>query len=194
MNNVLEKLFGSSARVKVMKLFVCNPLNIYDKSDIISRTKINNSNANKEIRLLTDVKMIKKKVFYKDGKKTKGFFLSPDFKYLKYLKNLLINSEPLHNQEIAKRFSKTGRLKAVIVAGVFIQNEDSRLDILIAGDEIKESSLRKVVSTIESEIGRELRYTVLSTDDFKYRHSIGDRLIRDVLDMPHEVVVDRIGL
>jgi hypothetical protein len=47
---------------------------------------------------------------------------------------------------------------------------------------------------MESEIGKELRFSSLNTEDFKYRHGVCDRLIRDVLDYQHEVVVDRIGI
>ena len=47
---------------------------------------------------------------------------------------------------------------------------------------------------MEAEMGRELQYATLSTEEFFYRRSIGDRLVRDVVDFPHEVLVDRIGL
>ncbi len=193
-HQILEKLFGSAARVKIMKLFLFNPEFAFDRKDILQKTKINSSHSNKELHLLTDIGLIKKRVVHKEGKKSPGYILNSDFGFLKHLKNLLINNEPLQHGDINRRIGKTGKIKLIVISGVFIQNDDARLDILIVGDEIRDRVLKTTISTMESEIGKELRYSTLTSEDFKYRHGIGDRLVRDVLDMPHEVIVDRIGL
>ena len=44
-----------------------------------------------------------------------------------------------------------------------------------------------------SRLGRELRYALLSSDDLLYRLTVSDRLIRDVLDYPHRIVLDKLG-
>lgn len=185
-HHVLEKLFGSSARVKIMKLFLFNPEICFEKGDIVNKTKVAPENANRELKLLADISLIKKR--------SRGYTLNQEFGFLKQLKNLLINNEPLQQGDIAKRIGKTGKVKLIIVSGVFIQSDDSRIDLLVVGDEINERSLKNVVQTMESEIGKELKFTSLKTEDFKYRHGICDRLIRDILDYPHDIVVDKIGL
>lgn len=185
-HHVLEKLFGSSARVKIMKLFLFNPEVCFEKIEVVSKTKASQANVNRELKLLSDISLVKKR--------SKGYILNQEFGFLKQLKNLLINNEPLQQGDIAKRIGKTGKIKLIIVSGVFIQSDDSRIDLLVVGDEIKERALKSVVQTMESEIGKELKFTSLKTEDFKYRHSICDRLIRDVLDYPHDIIVDKIGL
>ncbi len=169
-----------------MKLFLFNPEINFEKSEIVTKAKVTSENANRELRLLADISLIKKR--------SKGYILNQDFGFLKQLKNLLINNEPLQQGDIAKRIGKTGKIKLIIVSGVFIQSDDSRIDLLVVGDEISERQLKNIVQTMESEIGKELKFTSLKTEDFKYRHSICDRLIRDVLDYPHEIIVDKIGL
>ena len=126
--------------------------------------------------------------------KTTGYFLNPNFGLLKELRNLVINNEPLKHTDISKRLSRAGKIKLVIISGVFIQNEDSRVDLLVVGDQLKDRVLKNIIKTMEADIGKELRYSSLSTSNFKYRFSVCDRLVRDVLDYAHEVVVDRIGL
>ena len=59
---------------------------------------------------------------------------------------------------------------------------------------MKQGILGKERRGIETEIGKELRYAVFSTNDFKYRLTVYDRLVRDILDYPHHIVVDRIGV
>jgi hypothetical protein len=202
-HNILEKLFGSAARVKIMKLFLFNDETSFDKSDVEDRAKVNSKDATKELKLLSDIKLLRKKQITKisetktgkiSKKKTQGYYLNPNFGLLKELRNLVINNEPLQHGDIAKRLGKAGKIKLIIISGVFIQNDDSRVDLLVVGDQIKEKTLRNIVSTMEADIGKELRYSFLTTSNFKYRHSVCDRLVRDVLDYQHEVVVDRVGL
>ena len=188
-----------------MRLFLCNEEEIYDKSEIVKRTKVNSQTITKELNLLEKVGFLRKKSFFKNGKvlkngklgkkkRVQGYLIDEKFKYLIPIKNLLCNSTPMKNRQISDRFSGVGRLKAIVVAGVFIQDSSSRLDILIAGDNLSNTKLRNAVENIESEIGRELRYAVFDTVDLKYRLGVCDRLIRDVFDYPHEIVLDKIGL
>jgi len=202
--DILEKLFGSVARVKMMKLFLLNGTNIFDREDIIKRSKANRSQVGKEIILLEKIGFIRKRSFFKekvDGRTNKtskrrssGYALDPSFPYLHQLKSLLVHSEPITDSSIIKRLSRYGNIKFVVTAGIFIQDEDSRLDLLVVGDKLKTGHLQNVISVMESEIGTELRYSIMKTSDFKYRISICDRLIRDVLDYPHQVVVDKFGI
>ncbi|HEY4478543.1 MAG TPA: hypothetical protein VI775_01740, partial [Candidatus Paceibacterota bacterium] len=77
---------------------------------------------------------------------------------------------------------------------VFIQEWDTRIDLLIVGDDLNIHRLETVMQSIESEVGKEISYSVFDTEDFEYRLGIHDRLIRDILDSPHTVLIDRIGI
>jgi hypothetical protein len=76
----------------------------------------------------------------------------------------------------------------LVVAGAFLKDEKSRLDILVVGDSISQKKFENVVRNLESEIGKELRYSAFTTDEFKYRISMYDKLVCDVFDFEHEVV------
>jgi hypothetical protein len=202
-HNILEKLFGSAARVKIMKLFLFSDEAPLDKNEIIEKAKVSKKEATKEIKLLAEVNLIKTKRVTKTylsknnkstNRKVQVYFLNTSFSLLKHLRELLINNEPLKHADIQKRLSRTGKIKLIVVSGVFLQSDDSRVDLLIVGDEMKKRSLDTTIKTMESEIGKELRFSCLSTEDFKYRYSVCDRLIRDILDYNHETVLDKIGL
>jgi hypothetical protein len=120
--------------------------------------------------------------------------LDPNFEYLLPLQNLLINTRPLRPNEILKRLSNVGKLKMVVVAGVFIQNPDSRVDMLVVGDNLKRGSIDRIVKTMEAEIGKELNFASFETADFHYRLGMYDKLIRDILDFPHQKLLDRLNL
>ena len=199
----LEKLFGSSARVKVLKFFLFNTGDVFEKNEISSRTKVSTRILQKELNLLEKIGMIKKKSFFntketRSGKiqkvRAKGYETVIEHKLFIPLQNLLVKNSPMSSNYLVNRLSRHGKLKVVIAAGVFIQDSDSRVDLLIVGDDIKENPLKNTISVLESEIGKQLRYTVLTVQDFKYRLGVYDRLVRDILDYPHQVFLDRIGV
>jgi len=64
----------------------------------------------------------------------------------------------------------------------------------VVGDRLEERSLDTAVQKLEAELGRELRFAAFSTEEFRYRVGVYDRLIRDALDYPHKVILDKIGL
>ncbi len=203
MIEVLEKLFGSNAKVKIMRLFVFNPTDNFDINQIIERSKVTPSAARLEITNLEKIGMLKKRSFFKDfalGRKKKverrrvgGWALNETFEYLEPLRSLLAHVSPERNKEILKKLSRVGRLKLVIISGFFIQNWDSRVDLLVVGDNLRKGTLDTIIKTIESEIGREIRYTSFETPDFQYRLGVYDKLIRDILDFQHETILDKIN-
>lgn len=199
----LDKLFGSAARVKILKFFLFNTGEAFDKDTIAARTKVSPRVLQKELNLLEKISLIRKKNFIKvthlkNGKVKKvkkgGYETMLDFKLFSALQSLLVKNSPMSSNSLVGRLTKHGKIKLVIAAGVFIQNPDSRVDLLIVGDDIKETPLKNTISVLESEIGRQLRYAVLPVADFKYRLGVYDKLVRDVLDYPHQVFLDRIGV
>lgn len=76
--DILGKLFGSSARVKIMRLFLLNPLTPFDTTQISEKSKTKKEVTKKETVLLEQVGLIQKKPFFKEiplskeSKKTKN--------------------------------------------------------------------------------------------------------------------------
>lgn len=202
----LSKIFGGDERVKVMRLFLFNPEMLFSLDQIISKAKISVKVAKSEIDILEKAQMIKSRKsvqLVKTKRRGKAveikmrvlcWYLDPKFEYLLPLQNLLINTRPLRKEEILKRLSNVGKLKMVIVSGVFIQNPDSRVDLLIVGDNLKRGALDRVVKTMEAEIGKELVFASFETSDFHYRLGMYDKLIRDILDYPHQKLLDKLNI
>jgi hypothetical protein len=205
MTDSLGILFDSPTRIRMMRLFLFNEEIVFEKGEIARKIKSNSPNTSKELHLLEKSGMIKKRIIYKEGKKKadgslgkkrkiQGYILNNNFRYTIPLQRLLVDSSLLQNKEILEKLSGAGKLKAVVVSGFFVQDTESRVDILVAGDDLNVNKIRMAISQMEAEIGKELKYAIFSTPDLKYRMGICDRLIRDIFDYPHRVIVDRIGL
>lgn len=178
---ILGKILGSQSRVKLMRLFLLNPETNFSSKDIVKRSRVNVSVARKELNLLTSVNFIKRLA--------NGYVFNQAFKYRTELEGLLINSDSLDKSTLSGIFKKVGKVKLLIVSGIFIKNKDSRVDLLIVGDKMKKSKIEESIHKLEAEIGSELVYTVFDTAEFNYRLSMYDKLVRDILDFPHEIIV-----
>ncbi len=202
--DILGKLFGGVSRVKMMRLFLFNQDTGFDFGEILERTKISRTTARKELFFFLGIKFVKKgkvirEVKRKKGKKiivkkirVDGWSLNKNFDYVISLRDLLIESKFLQRDEILKRFKNTGNIKLFIVSGIFIKNDDANVDLLIVGDNLKRGVIEHSLKQIEAEIGKELRYSVLETQEFTYRLDMYDKFIRDILDYPHERLIEKI--
>lgn len=202
----LSKLFGSQVRVKVLRLFLLNENTPFFVKEVIARTKSPAVVTKKELKMLVSVDLLRKKDFAKDisvtrGKVTAikrvkgpGYILNEKFAYKDLLKNLLTVASIQADESLAKRLTSAGRVKLIVAAGIFIQNWDSRVDLLIVGDELNLAKIENTIRIIESEIGKEISYSAFDTQDFEYRLGIHDRLVRDILDYNHVTLLDRMGI
>lgn len=187
----LSKIFGSETKVKIMRLFLFNPEKVFDTANIADRVNADVSKVRREVNNLEKMGLVRRKVT-KNGTR-KGLSLNSQFSYLTSLQNFLINVEPLNGKEIARRIGRLGTIKLLIVSGVFIQEYESRIDLLVVGDGVKKAALAHTIKILESEIGKELKYAYFTTQDFNYRLSMFDKLVRDILDYPHRKIVNKLG-
>lgn len=197
----LSKIFGSGERVRIMRMFLFNPLSVYDVDDVSNRTGASPRFVDKEFNILQKAGLLRRKPFPKSArskngnkKKGNGWTLDRNFPYFRSLENLLIEQSLISDEEIIKRLSKVAKLKLLVVAGIFIQDPDSRVDILLAGDDFKKARLNRVMKGLEAEIGKEIRYAAFDTAEFEYRMGMYDKLLRDIFDYPHKKIIDKLGL
>lgn len=177
---ILGKIFGTPARVKIMRLFLQGKGKSFQSKEVAKRSRVSPSVVRKEINLLRSAGFIKKL--------SSGWSLNTAFRYQSELEDILVRSDSVDNKSILEAFKKTGRIKLLIISGIFIKEKDSRIDILIVGDRLKPKKIEEGMKKLEAEIGAELAYVVFDTKEFKYRLDMYDKLVRDILDFPHEVI------
>ena len=181
---ILGKILGNGARVKIMRLFLLNRNKGFKNKDVVKRSRVNSSIVRRELKLLASVNFIKKR-----SSASLDWYFNSLFKYVGEFEDLLVRSDSLNKQTILDNFKKVGRVKLIIVSGVFIKNNDSRVDLLIVGDKMKRSRIEEGIRRLEAEIGVELIYAIFDTKEFVYRLNMYDKLVRDILDYPHEVLL-----
>lgn len=182
----VSHIFGSEAKVKMMRLFIFNPGITFTPAEVSGRTKEKPNIVRRELGILTKAGLIKRR--------TKGFMLDITYPYMSAIENFLIDAAPITSREIIKKISRAGNIKLILISGVFLHDRDSRVDILIVGDHLRQAKLPSIISSIEAMLGKELRYAAFETVDFRYRLSIYDKLIKDILDYQHEKILNKLSI
>ncbi|MBP9749924.1 MAG: hypothetical protein KBD21_04290 [Candidatus Pacebacteria bacterium] len=196
----LCKLFGSPARVKLLRLFLFNPTKAYGRDDVIALSRITPPTATKELAWLARSGIIKHRNSTKSrenaerGTKRKAvvWVLDTGYPHLVQLSTFMRDTLSLSDADLIKRFRAVGSLRKLVFAG-FLAGviRESTLDALLVGERIDMPALEGVIRSLEAESGKEMRYAVFSTEEYLYRLRVRDKLLRDIMDYPHRVLIDK---
>ncbi len=189
MDDTLSKLFGSPNRVKLLRLFLFNPKETFTVAQAAARARVQARETSSELLSFTRIKLVIKK----SRGNVQHYTLNPDFKYLAELQSLLLNASA-RADDIYERIKDIGVIKLVVASGIFVGEWEGSVDLLIVADRAKEDKLEQKIRVLESEIGREIRYALLTTQDFFYRFNMNDHLLRDVLDYTHRIMFDKLDI
>ena len=127
-------------------------------------------------------------------KKAVIFQVNSDFPLLSELHDLVIKSSVASRKKLLQQIKSLGRVKLAVLSGVFINSDNARTDLLIVGDDIKKSKLENFLARTESELGKSVHHTLMDTDEFRYRLDMYDRFLRDILEYPHEKLINRLEI
>jgi DNA-binding transcriptional regulator YhcF (GntR family) len=198
--DILGRLFGSMVRVKLMKYFLLNQENPVSIEELAERLRVKPKLIKEDLADLAKVGMIKSKPVTKitvRGKKTfrkkvPGYLATKEFSMSEPLRSLLVDAAGTHIPDLLPRFNKIGKVVLFLVSGIFLHDNDRTMDLMIVGDRLNRKLIERRIKELEAEIGKELRYAVFELDEFMYRLNMYDKLLRDVLDYPHEKLINKI--
>ncbi|MDB5189572.1 MAG: seg [Parcubacteria group bacterium] len=185
----LSRLFGNPARLKLLRLFVFNDDTVFSLTDAAFRSKTAKEAARKEMTVLVAAGLIRKK----SGKQGSGYTANKKSAHYVPLKIFLRDTTDVSDSDILTMLRKAGTVRVVALSGLFTGALEPKIDLLVVGDRLEEKPLANAIHTIEAELGRELRFASFTTEEFKYRVGVYDRLVRDVFDYPHRTILDRIS-
>jgi len=186
----LAKLFGSGSRLKTLRFFVFNQNASFSLSEIVERLKLSKETARRELEELCESGLLQKR----GSRSSLRYQVNPRFEYLAALDVFIRETTSVKPKNILAALRRAGQLQFVALSGFFSGVLESQIDILVVGDHIEERTLKSAVHSLEAELGREIRYASFATADFRYRIGVYDRLLRDVFDYPHRVLINKIGL
>lgn len=212
---MVEQLFGSKTRVKLLHLFYENPNRSFYVREITRKIDEQINSVRRELANLLNIGIItsdssNNKVYYEVNQK---------YTYHVALHEIFGGSKPrkLKKVEAAKdleavetehaevvmptaiemkepeELKQLGKVEMACLTGQFTRDETSGVDVVVVGS-VNQNALQKYVTDLEEKEGKELRYTLFSLEDFKYRLQIKDRFVSNLLLAKKQVLLDKPGL
>lgn len=190
---MIDALFGSKTRVKLLHLFLSNPGKSFYVREI---TRLIDEQINSVRRELAN--MLEVGVITSDSADNKLYYqVNQRYEHYVALKAIFTGetSEALEAprggevKSWQKLLTDLPSLYIAVAAGVLVKGSHASVDLLLVGD-TPPAKIKAAMKKIEALEGRELNYSVLSYDEFYYRFSIRDKFITGILSGKHSVLID----
>lgn len=190
---MIDALFGSKTRVKLLHLFLNNPGKSFYVREMTRLIDEQINSVRRELSNMLTIGIITSKT---DDNKL-YYEVNQRYEYYVPLRAIFADEQVEATSVIASREQlEWGRLledlpgvRLVIVAGVLVRGSSSGVDILVVGD-VPSAKLKAAIKTTEKQEGRELNYTAMTYEEFYYRLSVRDRFVTEILNGAHTVLVD----
>ncbi len=184
---VLETLFGSKARVRIMRFFLLNPELVLPSREVAQKVLLPAASVRKELAVMERIGFVKSRK--RGGIKT--YMANLDFPFRGELTALFARETVAPECRSLKRLSSIGDVHLALIGGIFLNYTKARADLFIVANDVSRTRLNKVIKALEAEVGKEIRYVVLSTEELKYRINMTDRFLRDFFTSPHNEVINK---
>jgi hypothetical protein len=199
----MEQLFGSKTRVKLLKLFLSSPNRSYFVREITRKIDEQINSVRRELGNLLNIGILKS--HEKDNKLY--YEINQTYEHYDALRAIFGNAKFEAPQEGEKKVTKVaakdkdlqaalkelGQVDILVYLGSFTNDERIGIDVLMVGD-INKTKAHNYMADLEEIEGRELKYTVLTTDEFVYRKDVNDRFVGMVMLAKKSVMHDPHGL
>lgn len=192
---MIEQLFGSKTRVKLLQLFLANPGRSFYVRELTRKIDEQINSVRRELSNLLGIGIIKS-----DSVNNKLYYeVNQGYKHFKALQSIFSvevpqqDVSPASQGDLLNRLQLVGALDTVVASGVLVGKQGADIDLLLVGSTNKQK-LEKLMKTLELEEGSPIRYTVMSESEFKYRLDIKDRFLVTLLTSKNTVLADTSGL
>lgn len=188
MPEILETLFGSRARTRILRFFLLNPEKEYRVTEIAKKNMLTPAVVRKETKELRKIKFLNEH----SKKGIKYFNIDQTFPFYFELKNLFAKSTSSPQSKSLAKLKNIGDVKLALVSGVFLNYPKSKVDMVLVANNVSRGRLKKLMNSLEAEVGKEVSFVLMNSDEFKYRIDMLDRFLLDFIEGTHMELIDKI--
>ncbi len=182
---MLQKLFTSKTRVKLLTLFMMNPEREMYVREIARNTKENINAIRRELANLEGIGLLKSE---RRGN-SKYYVVNKKMPIYNELASIILKTEGVA-KELQDSLSEIG-VEIAFIYGSFASGKagvDSDVDIFIIG-EVNEDELIIKIRDVEKKLSREINYVLFTVKEFEEREKSKDPFVLNVLREPKIMLV-----
>lgn len=193
---MIDALFGSKTRVKLLHLFLNSPGQSFYVREITRKIDEQINSVRRELSNMLEIGIITS-----DSADNKLYYqVNQRYDYYVPLRAIFGDNieevstispvVEVSSGEYANAIQSIPGLRLAVFSGVLVRGSTSQVDVILVGT-LPAPKLKAAIKLIEKGEGRDINYSVLSYDEFYYRLSIRDRFITEILNGKHIIVVDK---
>ncbi|MDQ5913428.1 MAG: hypothetical protein QG623_46 [Patescibacteria group bacterium] len=218
---MIDQLFGSKTRVKLLKFFFANQDEEFFVRELTRLLDEQINSIRRELINLAEAGVVKSidkdnKVFYqlnKDGDMYEGLdkILAPKEEAssanakevkagkvvadptVKAKRGIVVKDAKLNL--IKEELSSVPGVTFVLASGVLLKNSPKGVDLLVVGKfgEKEENEIKEKVQIIEKKLNKSLNFASISEESYTYRLKINDRFLMSLLQAKNEILINELG-
>ena len=192
---MIDALFGSKTRVKLLHLFFNNEDASFYVREITRLIDEQINSVRRELANMVNVGVVKsrnsnKKLYYALNKKYEFYDpLRQIFTGEVVNGKVALVGQDIYDFNSIDLIKKIKGADIIVAKGRLIDDPKSDIDLFIAG-EVNKGQLKQILQQVEKNEGYELNYVVMKTSDVTYRYSVRDKFIIDILAGKKNVIRD----
>lgn len=179
---MIDALFGSKTRVKLLHLFLNNPNRAFYVREITRKIDEQINSVRRELANMLSIGIIQ------SDSSNNRLYYEVNQAYIHYEPLRAIfgdsafssESSQVTTSDWSKRLKPLGDVRVALLCGSLVRGSQSDVDVFLVGS-INKTQAKKFIKDMEAEEGRGLNYTIMPYEDFYYRLSIKDRFIMDII-------------
>lgn len=179
---MIDALFGSKTRVKLLHLFMNNPNRAFYVREITRKIDEQINSVRRELSNMLSIGIIQS-----DSSNNRLYYeVNQNYIHYQPLKAMFGDNQVATattesaSSDWSKRLKPLGDVRVALLSGSLVRGSSTDVDVLIAGS-VNKTQVKHFIKSLEDEEGKTLNYTVMSYEDFYYRLSIKDRFITDII-------------
>ncbi len=195
---MLEHVFGSKTRVKLLHLFLHHPDEHFYVRELTRRIDTQINAVRREIENLVRVGLLIERPrdgtdaeSQRPGLKRKYYTTNQNFPLFQDMRSLLLKANIFLERKLDREILKLGDVKYLAFLGAFLGLRNQPVDVFIVGS-VNEEKLKSLMEETGKRMELEINYSCLTPQEFKYRTEIADRFVSLILLAPKNIVCNRL--
>jgi len=208
---MIEQLFGSKTRVKLLQLFYQNPNRSFYVREITRKIDEQINSVRRELANLLSIGIItsdtnNNRLYYEVSQPFEHYnalasiFGGQKFKPAKKNaaqkspeKDAIADEQPeeqVSRDPFTQALLKAGNIRLAVYTGQFTRDETTGVDIVVVGD-VNQAAIDNLITELETSEKKDLRYSVFDLGEYNYRKQVNDRFISNLLASKKIVLIDK---
>lgn len=184
---MLEQLFGSRTRVKLLRLFLSQPQEEYYVRELTRRMNEQINSIRRELSNLEDMGLLVAEE--REGKKY--YKVNQEHVMFLELRALFLKGRFTMEKSFVTAIKDLGKVKLMLLTGQFIHDTSVPVDLFMVG-EVNRTKLEVLLQKFKEQFGFDIRFTVMPVSEFNYRREITDKFLFSILNSRKVVVFDEL--